>query len=141
MLNFLIGKLNRDRSDVFKYFLDIIKLIAEAWKSVLKVPTNVIKQYIQSDGKCDIGIHLTSIFLVNRMGEWIQNESESFLDILLQRLKKATKSVMKPCAETIGLFLKYFDNPEYVLKVDKHMQKVEMSNYVQCLEGNYDRYL
>lgn len=137
MLNFLIEKPNKERPDVFKWYLDIIKLIVESWKSVLKVPTNTIKHYIESDGKFDIGIQLTSIFLVNKMEAWIQNDSETFLELLLKKLKKTTKSLMKPCAETIGLFLRYFDNPEYTLKVDRHMQKVEISDYILCLEGNY----
>lgn len=137
LLCFLIEKLSIERLDVFKYNLDIIKLIVEAWKSVLKVPTHVVTSYIASNDKCVIGIHLASVFLVNNLKVWNDNGIESFIDLLIKKLNSNSKAVTKPCAETIGLFLKNVDNETYTSKVDGYLKKAKESDYILFLKGMY----
>lgn len=138
LLRFLTERLSVERTEVFKYNLDNIKLIVEAWKSVLKVPTQMITNYIASKEKCVIGIHLTSIFLVNKLEVWNNNEKEHFLDLLLSKLSYKSKAVIKPCAETIGLLIKYLDDEIYTSKVDGYLKKVDYGDYLVCLQGEHD---
>lgn len=135
MLYFFIKNLNTDRVDVFKYNLDVIKLMVEAWKSFIKVPNRLIYEYIASDVKCAVGIHLTSIFLVNKMEVWNENESKKFLQLLMKKLYVKSNDTVKICSETIGLFLKYFDDPEYTSEVDTCVKKVPSDKYILCIEG------
>lgn len=136
VLCFLVERQTRERLDVFKFNLDIVKLIIEAWKRVLKVPTKVVSDYIVSEEKCIIGIHLTSVFLVNRLKVWNDNEEDTFLELLLNRLHSSNKAIFKPCGETVGLFLQYFDGDDYCTKVDRVMKKIsDFDKYILSLEG------
>lgn len=135
ILHFFIKGLTIDRVDVLKYNLDVIKLIVEAWKSFITVPNCLISEYIELETKCAVGIHLTSIFLVNKMEVWNKNESKTFLRLLVKKLNAKSNDIVKICSETIGLFLKYFDDPEYILEVDTFVKNVPSCKYILCIEG------
>lgn len=136
LLKFIIEKLNRERPSVFKYHLDIIKLIVESWQSIILIPYKLISNYIASDEKCEVGIQLASIFLVNRLKLWKDDLPGSFLEILLKRLHSDSKAIYRPCAETVGLFLQFLDCTEYSNEVDKYIKNIQdFEKYILCLEG------
>ncbi|KAJ8958549.1 hypothetical protein NQ314_006388 [Rhamnusium bicolor] len=136
MLYFLISNLKYERLDVFKYNLDLIKLIVESWKNYIKVPAADIFQLISTENKCEIGIHLTSIFLVNNLAPWQDVKIDGFISLLLKRMDTSRKSVYRPCAETVGLALKYLKKDQYSEKINTYLKKIsDFTKYVNCLEG------
>lgn len=134
MLLYLISNLNNERTDIFKYNLDLIKLIVESWKNYIEVPNTKLFEILSSENKCEIGIHLASIFLVNKLEPWQNNQMETFITLLLKILNSSKRSTYRSCAETIGLMLKHL-NGLYAEKVDTHLKSADFNKYVYCLEG------
>ncbi|KAJ8918257.1 hypothetical protein NQ315_014127 [Exocentrus adspersus] len=132
MLLFLISNLSNERTDVFKYNLDLIKLIVESWKNYIEVPKTKLFEILTSETNCDVGIHLTSVFLVNNLEPW--EESEQFITVLVKRMTTSKKTTYKPCAETIGLMLKYL-NGMYSERIDTCLKSLGDDKYIYCLEG------
>lgn len=136
MLLYLITNLNNERKEIFKFHLDLVKLMVESWKSYIEVPTIKLFEIMSSANKCVIGIHLASIFLVNKLEPWQDNQMEGFITVLLKILNSSDKYIYRSCAETIGLMLKHL-NGLYAKKVDIHLKAIrDFNKYVYCLEGN-----
>ncbi|XP_023014378.2 DNA-dependent protein kinase catalytic subunit [Leptinotarsa decemlineata] len=136
MLDFLIKNLTKERQDVFKYNLDILKMIVESWKDYLTVPTSSLVDLISSEGTAEVGIHVSSVLLVNDLKPWEEGEERDFLNLLLRRMKSPSKSTYRPCAETVGLMLRILNDDQYNEVVDSSLKAISnMEHYVLCLEG------
>ncbi|CAH1171231.1 unnamed protein product [Phaedon cochleariae] len=137
LLKFLIENLKRERIDIFKYNLDITKMIVEAWKNHLAVPTSTILGVLSSDDTSEIGVNVTSILLVNGLNCWEEGREMAFLELLLSKMKSAKKEVFRPAAETVGLMLHILNGDQFTLTVDVGLKRVnqEYEKYVLCLEG------
>ncbi|KAG5877906.1 hypothetical protein JTB14_011622 [Gonioctena quinquepunctata] len=136
LIDFLLKNLTRERLDVFKFNLDILKMIVESWKTFLEVPTSKVLGLISSDSSWEIGIHVSSVLLANHLSPWEEGSESSFLDLLLKRLGSDSKSAYKPCSETIGLMLHILNDGRYTETVDSSLKKIsDCEKYVLCLEG------
>lgn len=142
MLKGVIRKINIDRRDIFKFNLDIIKLIVESWGALIDIPREVIYELMKTDNTSEAGLQLASIFLINDLKLWDHNEDAAFFELLMLKLKCSNKSVYRPCSEIMGLFVKHL-NGEYLECVNSYLKNVtEFDKYLACLEGkNIDDFL
>ncbi|XP_044259527.1 DNA-dependent protein kinase catalytic subunit-like [Tribolium madens] len=141
LIAFLINNLKNERQDVFKYHLQLIRLLVEAWKSSIEVPYDLIysKLRIEPTSKAvEIGIHVSSIFLANKILPWKENSTE-FCKTLFNIIRNTKlKTIYKPCAETLGLILHEtsHDLPKLCGNVHALLKKIsEPDKYALILEG------
>ncbi|KAJ3665343.1 hypothetical protein Zmor_000841 [Zophobas morio] len=129
LITFLINNLNNERQDMFKYHLDLIRLLIEAWRSSITVTYDLLHSKLNVDPtskKAEVGIHLFSIFLANKIFPWEDKATEFCKTVFNIILKNNHKSTYKPCCESIGLLLrlkskdssfsKVFNNVHVLLK-------------------------
>ncbi|XP_056648968.1 DNA-dependent protein kinase catalytic subunit-like isoform X1 [Diorhabda sublineata] len=136
LLDFFVKNLEKDRQDVFKYNLELLKLIVESWKQYLAVPTGTIREMFDSERRSEIAVYVASVFLVNGLRPWSIGREREFLDLMLRKLNCNTRHIYRACAETLGSLLSVLDSPEYVEKVDGVLGKMaDLEKYVVCLEG------
>lgn len=121
---FLVENLCNERSDVFKYHLDLIRLLVESWKTSFAVPYDSIYSKLDVDPlsrKVEVGVHLTSIFLANKIFPWRENSTD-FCKLLFNIIMKSNiKSTYKPCAETLGLLLHSTSREANFDKINKNL--------------------
>jgi DNA-dependent protein kinase catalytic subunit len=125
LIVFLISNLNNERQDIFKYHLELIRLLIEAWKTSVVVPHDLIYSKLNvepTSRKVEIGIHLSSIFLANKITPWKDNWTEFCKTLFSIVMKSKHRSTYKPCAETIGLLLRHASNEPSFSKVFGNVQ-------------------
>ncbi|XP_030758783.1 DNA-dependent protein kinase catalytic subunit-like [Sitophilus oryzae] len=141
VLEFLVEKLTNERQDAFKYNLDLIKLLVENWKGSFELPFDALSKKLDfDDRRVEVGLHLISIFLVNNYLPFKLSDLKIFWGKLLNILSKTFASTFKPCAEVLGLILKYLDAhgedvTSLCTRLSKRIFAYEDNNkYVGCLE-------
>ncbi|XP_066255512.1 DNA-dependent protein kinase catalytic subunit-like [Euwallacea similis] len=136
--------LTNDRQDSFKYNLDLVKLLVENWKDFVQVPYDTLFSKLNCDinsRQIEVGIHLISIFLANSVLPCNNSNIDSFWGGLVHILSSTVSTIYKPCAETIGLMLKYFKRNEMKQEsFSSGLKKVllnfhDVNKYAKCLEG------
>ncbi|CAG9832446.1 unnamed protein product [Diabrotica balteata] len=136
LLEFLIKNLERDRQDVFKYNIELLKLIVEAWKKHLRVPTQIIEDFFSTEETSEIGIYVSSVLLVNGLEPWERGEEHRFLALMLKPLNSATRRIYRACAETLGPMMNVLKAEEYVERVSDVLKGMwPIDKYVACMEG------
>ncbi|XP_008199943.2 DNA-dependent protein kinase catalytic subunit [Tribolium castaneum] len=141
LVAFLINNLKNDRQDIFKYHLQLIRLLVEAWKTSIEVPYDLIYAKLKVEPTCkavEIGIHVSSIFLANKLLPW-KGDSKDFCKSIFNVILKAKyKTIYRPCAETLGLILREtsHDLPKLCGNVHILLKKInEPDKYAHILEG------
>lgn len=136
----MIDSINNDRQDIFKYQLELIKLITESWKNCLQIPHDLLYTKLNinvQSKKIEVGIQLCSIFLVNNLPPW---RGDNFKDICKKLCTVVCESnqrtTYRAAAETLGLVLKYLKGTS-----QDHFQKV-LNNLHILLKNikDFDKY-
>ncbi|CAG9767394.1 unnamed protein product [Ceutorhynchus assimilis] len=146
VLKHIVTILTNDRQDAFKYNLDLVKLFVENWKEFIEVPYDNLFAKLNfdvNDRKIEAGVHLTSIFLVNEILPCENANITTFWKKILSILTSSVSTIYKPCAETVGLMLKYFKNHQLkqqsfdseVSKLILRFDSTQIDKYASCLEG------
>ncbi|XP_066140487.1 DNA-dependent protein kinase catalytic subunit-like [Euwallacea fornicatus] len=143
-LEHVVKILTNDRQDSFKYNLDLVKLLVENWKDFVQVPYDTLFSKLNCDinsRPIEVGIHLISIFLANSVLPCDNSKIDSFWNVLVNILSSDVLTIYKPCAETIGLMLRYFKQNEMTQEsFSLGLKKVllsfhDINKYAKCLEG------
>ncbi|XP_060523292.1 DNA-dependent protein kinase catalytic subunit-like isoform X2 [Cylas formicarius] len=142
MLAFAVGHLNNERRDVFKYHVELIKLVVENWKDRLRGRCPSLSARLgcaTCDRKAEIGIHLASVFLANGL---CPDAAELWAQ-LTRLLNSDLSSVYKPCAETLGLLLDYVrkELPQLEESYRDQLSRIllkpdlDINKYAYCVEA------
>lgn len=148
LLKFLMENADNDHRAIFKYNLENIKLVLEVWKPCLTIPYELLQQKLKLDPKSqklDVGIHLVATLLANNVAPWRKNEVKDFLMTLTKLMKNTQRAVYQPCAEVLGMSLKYMNADSesiqflnsfqnYVHKCLKDMMD-DSNKFAYCLQG------
>ncbi|KAJ3652171.1 hypothetical protein Zmor_018159 [Zophobas morio] len=142
LITFLINHLNNERQDMFKYHLDLIRLLIEAWKSSITVNYDLLYSKLNVDPKSktvEVGIHLFSIFLANKIFPW-ENKTTEFCETVFNIiLKNNYKRTYKPCCEIIGLLLRLKNKDAALSKVVDNvhdlLKKIDPKKFADVLEA------
>lgn len=137
LLHFVIEEIPTERRDVFKYNLDIIKLIVESWKSFIKVPTELITKLLNSENKNELGVQVSSVFLANHLAPWEEGKQQQFLTALIMKFNSSKKILYRTCAEAAGIALKFLNDNQSIAQVDKCLINLDRDKYIGCLEGKF----
>ncbi|KAL3276778.1 hypothetical protein HHI36_012145 [Cryptolaemus montrouzieri] len=110
LIKFLFEKLSIDRKDVFKYNLELIRVLLQAWKGNILIPNDFLQRIeISADFSKEIEIHLSSLLLINDIFVFDNGNESLFLKFLTMQLNSSKRSCYIPCSETLGLLLKKWD--------------------------------
>lgn len=136
LLEHFIKNLEKDRQDVFKYNIELLKLIVESWKTHLAPPVSAIFEMLSDDKTAEIAIYVSSVLLVNSLQVWQRGSEHEFLNLMLAQLNSQKRSVYRGCAETLGPLLKNLKADEFVDSVNLKLNGImDFEKYVVCLEG------
>ncbi|KAK2582943.1 hypothetical protein KPH14_009004 [Odynerus spinipes] len=129
---------------VYKYNVNIIRLIVQAWQQCLKVPKNINEIMIKAP---NAAVHLILMCLVNNMQAEIisRNDILEFLQKTLEDWKKDEEMILQSC-EALGVILKFIQNntnysiqkseiSEKLLSVFREMQKKFENRQVKCIQA------
>lgn len=108
VVNFLIDNITNERQDIFKYHIYLVRVLVEAWKESIEFPYDLISSKLRVDPTSkpvEIGVHLSSIFLANKILPDKEHRTEFCKSLFNIVMKNTYKIIYKPCAEAIGLFL------------------------------------
>ncbi|KAF5300806.1 hypothetical protein FQR65_LT09109 [Abscondita terminalis] len=110
LLKFLMSTCDHDVRSIFKYNLELIRMVIENWKNCLEIPHEILLAKLQlphESQKLDVGVHLTATILANNIAPWPQSELKNFLMTLAKILKNSHRNVYQPCSEVLGMALKF----------------------------------
>lgn len=129
---------------IYKYNLNIIKMMVQAWQQCLKVPDNLRLITINAP---KAAIHLILICLVNNMHVEIisRNDILEFLQNVIENWREDEEMVLQSC-EALGILLKYFKNDlnystklhdidEKLLSSFQQMQTKFENRQVRCIQA------
>ncbi|KAK9874531.1 hypothetical protein WA026_005374 [Henosepilachna vigintioctopunctata] len=107
LIVFLFDKLSLERRDMFKYNIQLIKIILQAWKDVIRIPIDFLRR-VEPTSQLDkeVEIHLCSVLLINDLFVFEHEHHIKFLNFLTRQLNSSKRSTYIPCSETLGLLLR-----------------------------------
>lgn len=107
LVQFLMEHAHNDRHDMLKYNMEIVKTAVEAWKGVIVVPHDVLRNKIIPESKQQLaGINLISIIVANNLVPWTDDNVNDLMKDLVDIVQKKNEKVLyRPAAEVVGMFL------------------------------------
>ncbi|KAK5649276.1 hypothetical protein RI129_000305 [Pyrocoelia pectoralis] len=115
LLTFLMGNCDNDVRSIFKYNLELVRLIIETWKNCTEIPYDVVYEKLQlpeNSQKLDVGVHLAATILANNIAPWRTTALKDFLMTLCKILKNKHRTVYQPCSEVLGMSLNFVSQDE-----------------------------
>ncbi|KAH1016070.1 hypothetical protein HUJ04_007350, partial [Dendroctonus ponderosae] len=139
----VITCLTNHTQNVFKYNLDLVRLIVENWKEFIRVPYKTLQNKLEFDidnRENEVGVHLSSIFLVNHILPCAVEDINIFWAKMVRLLGSSVSTIYKPCSETLGLMLQYsklqaIDVKPFCVEINKTLLGFNIDKYAHCLEG------
>ncbi|KAB0800482.1 hypothetical protein PPYR_06222 [Photinus pyralis] len=142
LLSFLMRNCDTDVRSVFKYNLELIKLIIETWKTCISIPHDVIYEKLQlpeNSQKLDIGVHLAATVLANNIAPWRTGAFKDFLMALCKVLRNDHRAVYQPCSEVLGMSLN-FVSQDHNLSASFERFKEYLHKCIAKLSSNDDKF-
>ncbi|KAK4881292.1 hypothetical protein RN001_004611 [Aquatica leii] len=148
LLKFLMCNCDNDVKNIFKYNLELIKLLLETWKTCVEIPYDFVYAKLQlseKSQKLDVGVHLAATILANNIAPWSENELKNFLMVLSKILKNSHVSVYQPCSEVLGMALNFISQDatsyrhleKFKEYLHKQLEKLSSDDnkFAYCLQG------
>ncbi|XP_044756993.1 DNA-dependent protein kinase catalytic subunit-like isoform X2 [Coccinella septempunctata] len=108
VIEFLFDKLSTDRRDIFKYNLELIGILLEAWKTTMSISRSFLMSVLTSSKseETDKEIQFLSLLLHNNLFIFEADIISDFLTFVGKRLNSSKKAIYMPCSEMLGIFLR-----------------------------------
>ncbi|XP_045466048.1 DNA-dependent protein kinase catalytic subunit-like isoform X2 [Harmonia axyridis] len=122
VIQFLFEKLPSERRDIFKYNLELIRILMGAWKNIIHISDSYIASLFTSmeTEETDKEVNLISLLLINDLFLFEKTIVEKLLISVEKKLSSSKKSAFMPCSELLGIFLKKWKE-KYVWENYEHL--------------------
>lgn len=139
---FVMQNSYHERSNIFKYNMELIKLIFETWKNHIEIPYDFIDKTLKENKENKgnhLGVHLMAIALANGVAPWQANTFAKVLKDLCETMinKKQSQLVYNQCSEVVGMALAFMrERPEYHVSMQKFIGALHNKYLEKIIEDN-----
>ncbi|XP_046740371.1 DNA-dependent protein kinase catalytic subunit-like [Diprion similis] len=146
LLELIIKNADSHQRHIYKYNIELISMIIEAWQSCLDVPENILRI---SETSPKFKVRMILIFLYNKKQESLASRSE-ILIYLNELLENQDEEIVLHVCNAFGLILDYFESIDENEKKGQIISNIQSSiihkshenhnKYVKCIHAIHNFY-